>query len=353
MIPYTGNPSAIQAPSPAPGVAVAPIVNTLQDGIDDLNSANFAQQQKVTADFIAWLTANSSFIRTGFFGGGFDGSAVLDGANTVTWASKVGSVYTMTSSAYVQDLTIANGVSLLPAGFFLYVNGTCNVQVGGKIAHSGANGSGASGGLSAAVGSTAAYASGFGSGASGGTGVGSNASSPADGGFSESATVGIGGNGGNSGATAGGTGATSTMGSKVRGAHRQMAAALQGYATYLSSGSPAGPIAIIGGVGGGAGAGDGANNGGGGGGGGGHFIVVARTLQLDGTIEAKGGNGAAGVAGNAGGGGGGSGGLIACAYASKAGAGSFVVTGGSLGAGAGTGNAGTAGKNGLALEFQL
>ena len=52
--PYTGNPIAVQSPSAAPGPGIVPVVSTLQDGIDDINAAAFAQQQKLCADFFAF-----------------------------------------------------------------------------------------------------------------------------------------------------------------------------------------------------------------------------------------------------------------------------------------------------------
>ena len=52
---YVGNPIAIQAPSSAPGVMVAPTV-VLPADTDPFNAAAFAQQLKVFADFNAYLT---------------------------------------------------------------------------------------------------------------------------------------------------------------------------------------------------------------------------------------------------------------------------------------------------------
>lgn len=51
--PYTGNAAAVQSPSAAPGPGIIPVVSTLQDGIDNINAAAFAQQQKLCADFFA------------------------------------------------------------------------------------------------------------------------------------------------------------------------------------------------------------------------------------------------------------------------------------------------------------
>jgi hypothetical protein len=52
--PYTGNATAAQSPAVAPGPGIIPVVSTLQDGIDNINSAAFAQQQKLCADFFAF-----------------------------------------------------------------------------------------------------------------------------------------------------------------------------------------------------------------------------------------------------------------------------------------------------------
>lgn len=346
---YVGNPTNVQAPDTAPAVNKAPSIYLPSD-LDGATWANLFQALKDLADNIAFINTNASFLRTAFIGGGFDGSATLDGVATVSWASKVGSVYTLTQNVSLTNLTIANGVSLIGAGFYLNWNGLLWVQTGGKLAHDGSAGSGASGGFSASVGSLSSYLSGFGTGANGATGTGGNASSPTDGGISPGATIGVGGNGGAGGTGGGGSGATSNQG-KTRGAHYNFP--FYPFIHYTSSGSVAGPIGLVGGVGGGGGGGDGTNSGGGGGGGGGQLILVGNQLQIDGTIECIGGAGANGVAGNAGGGGGGSGGVIRVARSTRTGSGGFSVAGGAAGSGVGTGSAGTAGKAGLVVEVQL
>lgn len=53
---YTGDRTATEAPSPAPGLDVSPQVVIPADGVDDVNAASIAQALKVPADFIDWIT---------------------------------------------------------------------------------------------------------------------------------------------------------------------------------------------------------------------------------------------------------------------------------------------------------
>ena len=70
-----------------------------------------------------------------WYGTGEDGTATLDGSATVTWASKSGSVYTMTRSVALASLTVNNGVTLKTAGYVIY----CSITLtnNGTISNSG------------------------------------------------------------------------------------------------------------------------------------------------------------------------------------------------------------------------
>ena len=55
-----------------------------------------------------------SFLETGMFGDGSDGTPNnFDGTNTFSFASKVGSVYTLTRSIFCIDMTVAAGVTVV------------------------------------------------------------------------------------------------------------------------------------------------------------------------------------------------------------------------------------------------
>ena len=58
---YTGNPSAVQAPSPAPGPGVAPIISLPAD-TDGWTVANFYQALKTLADFSAYVLVGGAFL---------------------------------------------------------------------------------------------------------------------------------------------------------------------------------------------------------------------------------------------------------------------------------------------------
>lgn len=102
--PYTGNPTATQSPSPAPGTNVAPVVNLPQDGTA-LNFVQlFSQQYKVFADFIAWITSHGAW---------------RDIANTFTQLA-----------TFAQGLTVSNGT--LTAGD-IDSSGNVRASSGGNI----------------------------------------------------------------------------------------------------------------------------------------------------------------------------------------------------------------------------
>jgi len=291
------------------------------------------------------ISAQNFNIPSSFLGDASDGSATLDGSASVSWASRVGSVYTMTRDAYLRDLTINSGVTLRVAGFLPFVKGTLtnngtyeakgndatNATAGGAISNQGSwnysTGGGGNGG-----GPTTGNAAG-----SNASGAGSNSS---------------GGGGGGAGAQAGGTGNTTVAPVAVVTGWRDIGFFVRrrvfNVATVQS-------INGSGGGGGGAVNGDGVNSGTGGGGGGGaaNCYVFCDSLNNAGTIRAIGGNGANGTSAGgttkAGGGGGGAGGGVIVAANTVINLGTVSSVGGAFGNGANGGTTGAAGTAGTVL----
>jgi hypothetical protein len=286
-----------------------------------------------------------------FFGDGSDGSATLDGSATVSWASKSGNTYTMTEPCLCTDISISGGVTLIPAGFPVYVNGTLTNN--GTISAAGADGPlnhgfTDSGGLGGNSGTSNVY----GYGGNGGTTSLGNGGTA---GVIANAIGGAGGNGGNSGGgNSGGLGGTRTLPAASVGGIKQT----KGLASIITGRtfSQTGVTMILGGSGGGGGAGDGTNPGGPSGGAGGGLAIFAANIAGSGTITAKGGNGGSGPIGsNCGGGGGGGGGYIyvITTTANYASLNTVTVAGGTAGPAQGTGNAGSAGAAGVLRETIL
>lgn len=155
------------------------------------------------------------------FGTGADGNVTLDGTNTYSFLTKVGSVYTMNRDVHFNNLTIEAGSTLVTDGFQFYVSGTFDGAGTLKwgtpsVGTNGGNSSGASGGGGGAGGS----AGGTGrfknvAGGNGGNGDGGGGGADAQAGTASAnasnalgATGGTGGHGGDSG-TAGAGGASS------------------------------------------------------------------------------------------------------------------------------------------------
>lgn len=356
--PYTGNPTATQAPSSAPGPGVIPILSLIADA-DGNTAANLYQAWKVCADFIAYIQQQS--LATAF-GDGSDGTVVLDGVVAApSGMSKVSLVYTMTRDFYANNLTATGaGVILKTNGFRLFVRGTLTTAAGGIISNDGNPGALRIGG---SIGPTGTLLGGA-AGGNGGDGTGG-----AQAGFTgTAATNSFGGAGGAGGASGGGTSggvsqSTTPPAAALGGAHVFSPLTI-GHVCGISGGVST-STALQGGAGGSGGgaSGPGAPGGtaGGGGGGGGVLVVAARLLALAsaGDIHANGGAGAAGtVAGatGAGGGGGGGGGVAVIAYGSKGSTAFAAATncaGGAGGAGIGTGVVGSVGSNGTLLEMPL
>lgn len=274
------------------------------------------------------LAAASSSV--GVFGDSSDGACVLDGAAAfTTFATRSGSVYTMTADCNCTNLTINAGVTLIPNG--------CKILVSGTLTNNGTIGSVAAAGTSAGVGG-AAFTFGSVVGGSGGS-----AGATAVGIAGVSGTVGVSGAGG-AGVSAGGGAAAGvlTLTAKLRMILSQ--AAVLGSGVYCYGATTARVLA--GGSSGAGGGGDGTNKGGGGGAAGQCIAIAAKTFVNAGTIVATGGAGGTPTTGNAGGGGGGSGGLVYVLSLNAVTIGTTDVTGGAAGSGVGTGVAGGAGGAG-------
>lgn len=267
--------------------------------------------------------AASSGANFGVFGDGSDGSADLDGTNTVDWASKVGSVYTMSRDAFLEDLIVRDGVSLEPNGFRLYGTGLLAVEATGEIVCNGDAGADGGAGCSNATGTLKGGASG-GAAGDAGTTTGPATGNGATGGVTTGGESAGGQGGAGAQATAGGVGLGGVGGtasfSTQYGNFRSAPTVTTG-AVYAQTGSG---LKFLQGGGGGAGGGialaaggtDLSHVAGRGGGGGGVMVIVFHTIENEGTISANGGDGedtpAVFGSGNVakGGGGGGGGGAV-------------------------------------------
>src|SRR5207302_8759447 len=97
------------------------------------------------------IQLEKSFLETGMFGDGSDGSPIFDGMNTYpNFASTTGIapnlVYTLTRSIFCKDITIASVKTVNTGGFNIFCTGTLNNS--GTITNAcaaGTNNSGTSG----------------------------------------------------------------------------------------------------------------------------------------------------------------------------------------------------------------
>lgn len=313
---FTGNPTAAEPPSPAPGPGVAPIVRKPSDG-DPLNAASVSQDFQTLADFEAWLTLREFFFEQ-LFGSGADG-AVASGFGTLN----------MTRDMEWTNLTMLATDRINTNGFLPRVNGLYTAAAGAIIDCS---------------------ASGTVPGGNNGT-IGCGGLGGATAGGSAPALFGLGAAGGNS--PAGGTGAAPTT---PPFAWRSIPYCITGAGQVYAAGVP-GTAYVRGGGGGGGGA-NGGGTGGVGGAGAGVPWLIAKLIAAGSawTFQAIGGNGTAGVGGNAGGGSGGGGGAAVLIYNQKLGVVTIsnIFTGGTgaLGAGSGaTGGGGTAGSTVYQIQF--
>ena len=281
------------------------------------------------------------------YGSGQDGVADFDGANTFTYASKLGSVYTVLRDLFLAGPSFVRpGVTLVTGGYRIFCNGTLTVGVGGII-----HNDGKAAALNVAGG--ASLTGTLGVGTNGGTGHVGVGAGTAGGNQLAANTLGdataSGGAGGAGGADAGGAGGTYVPNAGNGGSN--FLAPMQ--TGYLFTQGTGGNFAVISPIGGGAGGGGGGSdnagvNGGGGGGGGGVLMLHVYNLINNGTIRSNGGVGgnAAGGGGNGGGGGGGGGGVILSLAARRSGTGAYQTNGGTGGTAIGAGVVGATGNAG-------
>lgn len=293
----------------------------------------------------------------GLLGTGIDGSMVLDGTATVSWATLSSNVYTMTRDCYMQTLVIDSGVTLTPAGYRIFCQNT--LVNDGSIEIDPIDGKNPpiqrntpfgtiGGGLANTNSSTAAGENGFGYG------------SPFFSVVEIPPAFGRGGEGGSSFSggvpfASGGNYGDSIMNNI--GITDPTPYIMNPYSLLSGSFTIQNRLASLETPGAGSGAGDGTNRGGGGGSGAGIIVIYADEIINNGTISVRGGNGqAAPAGGDCGGGGGGAGGYIFL-YTVKLFAtwnfGTTVVAGGTGGSGSGMGTAGQDGTDGAVINVLL
>lgn len=307
-------------------------------------------------------------------GDGSDGAVVLDGTNTFPWASKVGSVYTMTRPVFATTFTVNAGSTLNTDGWDGRSTGTTTnngtISAAGNAASGSTPGAatwtsavrvlpaGAAGGTppAGAGGASTSAPAVFATGAAAGGTAGLGGGSPTAGGTGATGGVGQGGGGGGGGGTsgggngaAGGAGGTITASSTLLGDMRQYHNGMTGRqnnSTQFTLGSGGGSGSNASGQTGAAA----------GGGGGGMMVWAANAFAGSGTWTVAGGAGGAATGVGAGGGSGGPGGWasfrsITGSYPTA------VKSGGAGGAGsAGTGgiqNGGTGGTGGVGYQVNL
>jgi hypothetical protein len=290
---------------------------------------------------VTTATVTLGFAAVDLFGWGGDGAFTLDGATTPAWASRSGSIYTMTRSCACTDLTVNNGVTLLGANFNIFANGTLTNN--GTIQSNGTAASGASAGNG--------WGTQFWSGAGSG-GAGSGTTAPSAGTATTISIGSAGGAGGSSPSGAGANGGTVTIPTAGTGGLPHALTLLGAWMGRCNGGGP-----YSGGAGGGGGRGDASGSGGGGGGGGAIIAVFTRYLAGNGTISCNGGNGSAPTAGNVNGGGGGGGGggvvFIATTTLNPTTVNTITANNGTGGAGKGTGANGTDGTTGRVIVIPV
>lgn len=363
---YSGSPTSAQSPSAAPGPGVVATLSLPADGDAD-NAASVAQAFKVAADGLTytWLMPLNAM-----FGDGSDGAATLDGTNTVSWATKVGSVYTMTRDAWLTNLTVTGagvelrvGSSAAQTNYRLFGRGQLTTAGGAIITSNGGAAATTTAGVGSWLPSNGPSCGGGTAGGAGGSAAGTAGSAAF---FAAGGVGGTGGTGSNGAGAAGGAITVSALTSATNPGLRVYSGPhLFGYAVggglgTLFTGNQGFATPILGGTGGGGGGGGSVGNGGGGGGGGGVLPIAFRNVLLaNGTdLQAKGGVGGSNSGTNDGGGAGGGGGLILLACAT------LTITSGSISAavncaggagasGTGTGTAGAAGANGNYILIQL
>src|ERR1700737_2572393 len=111
---YTGVATNVQAPGPAPGPGVSPIISLPQD-TDGNTTANWYQALKEPVDWIDYLNKQLKYPLCD----PSDGNVTLDGVVAApSWATKSGTVYTLTRDTALNNLTVTGaGVVLNTANF--------------------------------------------------------------------------------------------------------------------------------------------------------------------------------------------------------------------------------------------
>jgi len=312
---------------------------TAIDGVSQLPAATLNAIQ----DLIAQFDRVSKVVCDGS-----DGSVTLDGAIAAPpWATKSGSVYTLTRDTALFNLTVTGaGTILKTANFRLILNGVLTTAAGGIVIDDGGAANSGTQGLAVAAGSV-------GTGSNGGNGVNNGVGNP---GSNLSKAVGGTGGTGGTGTNAGGAGGTPTAPVVSDGSYRLFSTKTMGW-MFSNAGVWA---AINGGTGGGGGGcGSGTGNSGGGGAGGGVMVIIAGQIVLANATDLRCAGGAGGNAGAgsavAGGGAGGAGGvlIVATGYINQTLTAAANCPGGAGGTPLNGGAAGAAGGVGTLIQFLL
>jgi len=283
----------------------------------------------------------------GVYGDASDGAQTFDGTTTILGIVPSASTYTLARDIFLASSTINNGVTIIPNGYRIFVQGVLTNN--GTIQWNGNDGTGPSSAGAAQQNTNSTINTGSTNTAPGTAGGTSTVTTGGAG--SASTLTNFGGRGGTGGAgtNAAGAGGTVTAFTTKQIVPRFLPTAIIGQ-VYTGDAAQA---RLSGGTGGGAGGGDGTNRGGGGGGGGAIVILAAKQIAGTGTISANGGVGGNSTTGNTGGGGGGGGGFVIVVSSSVSGgtvSGQTVTAnGGAGGAKQGTGVAGSNGSNGTVV----
>ena len=269
-------------------------------------------------------------------GDGRDGDVTLDGATDYPdFATRSGSLYTLTRHVFADELVIDASVALDCNGFGVF--GKTSIVNNGTIRDNGSMGSAVGpGGAGAPDGE-------FLGGADGGDGAIGAAALDGD-----DVTNGLGGAGG-----AGGAGTTHAAGAggTVSAPSSSDAIAILTNALIGAIFSGGAWTRVRGGGGGGGGGSTNSSEGGGGGGGGGYLLLSTASLTNNGSIQANGGAGGDGAPTGGSGGGGGGGGVVALIVGAESGSGTVTVAGGAGGNGFGTRPDGAAGSAGRVMRL--
>jgi len=255
--------------------------------------------------------------------------------------------YTMTEDAYCNNLIVNAGVTVITAGYRIFVKNVCELY--GTIQNNGGNASGTTAGAGATTGV-------LGGGSTGGAGQSGlfSATGLAGTNITSNALGGRGASGGSAGGTSGGAAGTMAITIANEGGPNCISTPPCCFLGKTCASSTTNKIY------GGSGAGGGAISGiiitgtsGAGGGGAGIIMLYARILYGTGTITANGGNGSDASSGNAGGGGGGGAGIVIVGSTvdlDTTGI-TIIVNGGTPGNGTGSGTAGSTGSTGKIIKM--